>query len=107
VDAREAIVSQGEDGRVNLRAIRIDEPIQLDGRFDEAIYQRVHPADAFIQQEPVEGAPATERTERGSSTTTRTSTSRCAAGTASPGVRSPTTSGATGRRSIRARTSRS
>ncbi|MBI3050098.1 MAG: carbohydrate binding family 9 domain-containing protein [Acidobacteria bacterium] len=35
----------------------------INGRVDEAIWGRVEPFSAFIQQEPREGEPATERTE--------------------------------------------
>jgi hypothetical protein len=39
-----------------------DRPV-LDGRVDEAIWSAAEPFSAFIQQEPDEGQPATERTE--------------------------------------------
>ena len=35
----------------------------LDGRVDDGLWQRTEPFTAFIQQEPAEGDPATERTE--------------------------------------------
>src|SRR5688572_13856328 len=35
----------------------------IDGRVDEMIWSRAEPFSAFIQQEPNEGAAATERTE--------------------------------------------
>ena len=38
-------------------------PPVVDGRVDEPIWSGVEPYSAFIQQEPDEGAPATERTE--------------------------------------------
>ena len=37
--------------------------MQLDGRLDEEIYERTPPIDGFIQQEPREGAPASENTQ--------------------------------------------
>ena len=40
-----------------------DQVIKVDGRLDEEIYRRFEPASDFIQQEPKEGQPATERTE--------------------------------------------
>jgi hypothetical protein len=49
--------------RVVVRAVRTDAPLRLDGRLDEAVYASEPPFDAFVQQEPDEGAPATERTE--------------------------------------------
>ena len=58
-----AVVSRDAEGRVTLRAIRLDRPLNLDGRLDDAIYQRVPPVSDFIQQVPDEGEPATEKTE--------------------------------------------
>ena len=46
-----------------MRAIRLDEPIRLDGQLDERVYQTIAPVTDFIQQEPNEGASATEQTE--------------------------------------------
>jgi hypothetical protein len=48
---------------VTVNATRIAEPIRLDGRLDERVYTEIAPIDRWIQQEPHEGAPATERTE--------------------------------------------
>ncbi len=58
-----AIVSRDEAGRVTLRATRIADPIVLDGKLDESVYARVPAVSDFIQQEPREGEPATEKTE--------------------------------------------
>lgn len=58
-----AVVSRDDAGRVTFRATRIAEPIVLDGKLDEEIYRQVPGTDGFIQQEPHEGEPATERTE--------------------------------------------
>jgi hypothetical protein len=53
-----------DGNRVTLRANPLGgEVIKVDGRLDEAIYSRFEPASDFIQQEPTEGAPASERTE--------------------------------------------
>ena len=46
-----------------LRAIRIGEPLRIDGRIDEAPYATVPPISDFIQMEPKGGEPATEKTE--------------------------------------------
>ena len=46
-----------------MRAVRLDQPLTLDGQLDEAVYQNVLPVNGFIQQEPNEGAPATEDTD--------------------------------------------
>ena len=60
-----AIVARDELGRVTLRAVRLDEdePLILDGRLDEALYQRVPGIGDFVQQEPDEGARPTQDTE--------------------------------------------
>jgi len=51
------------DGRVTVRATRIAEPMRIDGKLDEAVYREVPPITDFIQQEPIEGAAPTEKTE--------------------------------------------
>ena len=58
-----ATYERAPDGRVTLRAIRLTEPIRLDGILEEAVYRENTPATEFIQQEPNEGAPVSERTE--------------------------------------------
>ena len=58
-----AVASRDAQGRMTLRAIHLDTPLRLDGQLDERIYQTVPPVTDFVQQEPNEGAPATERTE--------------------------------------------
>ncbi len=57
------VAARDELGRLTLRAIRLDAPLQLDGRLDERIYLDVPPVTGFIQQEPVEGEPAVDQTE--------------------------------------------
>ncbi len=57
------VVARDELGRMTLRAIRLDAPLQLDGRLDERVYHDVPPVTDFIQQEPNEGAPAGDQTE--------------------------------------------
>lgn len=46
-----------------LIAIHIAEPIVTDGVLDEPAWQRAQPIDTLLQREPIEGAPASERTE--------------------------------------------
>ncbi len=45
-----------------FRAIRDEARIELDGRLDEPAWPRAPAADRFIQREPDEGVPATQRT---------------------------------------------
>jgi hypothetical protein len=49
--------------QVVIQATRVTTPIKIDGRLDDAAYREVAPLTDFIQQEPQEGAPVTERTE--------------------------------------------
>jgi hypothetical protein len=58
-----ATVTHDERGRATVRAVRIAEPLRLDGRLDEEVYRITLPIDGFLQQVPVEGAPATQPTE--------------------------------------------
>ncbi len=48
---------------VTVRAVRVPAPLDIDGRLDEAVYSAVPAISDFIQQEPREGQPATEKTE--------------------------------------------
>ena len=50
-------------GRVTVRAVPLDQPLDVDGNLDEGVYEIVRPLTGFVQQQPDEGAPATERTE--------------------------------------------
>ena len=56
-------VSRGENGRVVVRAIRLTQPLRIDGKLDEAVYQQNTPATDFIQSTPSTGKVATEKTE--------------------------------------------
>lgn len=55
--------SQVAVGDLEVEAIRLMTPLELDGRLDEEMYTHVSPRSDFIQQEPQEGLPATEKTE--------------------------------------------
>ncbi|MCY4511612.1 MAG: carbohydrate binding family 9 domain-containing protein, partial [Acidobacteria bacterium] len=50
---------------VRRRALRARPapPLRIDGQLDEAVYDRVESMSGFIQNDPVEGAPASEKTE--------------------------------------------
>jgi hypothetical protein len=56
-----AVVSR--DGGVTVRAIHVPGGLRVDGRLDDEIYLQVEPISDFVQQEPDEGRPATERTQ--------------------------------------------
>lgn len=57
------MVARDEQGRVTMRAVRLDKPLTLDGRLDEEVYRQIPAVSDFIQQEPSPGQPATEKTE--------------------------------------------
>src|SRR5688572_26553676 len=59
----DAIVQRNADGRITVRATRAVEPLRIDGRIDEAIYAATEAITGFVQQEPDETQPATERTD--------------------------------------------
>ena len=56
-------VLTSDTGGITVRATRITTPMTIDGRLDEAVYEQVPAITGYIQQEPKEGAPITERTE--------------------------------------------
>jgi hypothetical protein len=51
------------NGVPRVRSFRITNPPKLDGIVDDPEWTAVEPAASFIQQEPNEGAVASERTE--------------------------------------------
>jgi hypothetical protein len=57
------VIARDGAGRVTVRAVRADEPIAVDGVLDEPFYDNVRPMSGFIQMEPDNCAPATERTD--------------------------------------------
>jgi hypothetical protein len=67
VDARQAAaqpaITRDAEGHATVRAIRLAEPLRVDGRLDEAIYRDAPPASGFLDTEPVSGRPAEERTD--------------------------------------------
>ena len=57
-----AVFAKDDRGRITLRATRLTAPLSLDGALDEAVYKEVQAIAHFVQQEPDEGAAATEKT---------------------------------------------
>jgi len=53
----------GDKPRVKALRLESNEAISVDGRLNEGVWQRTMPATDFIQQEPSNGTPGTERTE--------------------------------------------
>ena len=62
VAAHPAVAQESwEEYRVD--AVKVEQRPRIDGVLDEALWQGAAVIDQFVQQEPDEGAPATERTE--------------------------------------------
>ena len=57
-----ATIARTDNGRATVRAVRLSEPLNVDGVLDEAAYQ-IPPISGFLQTLPLEGEPATERTD--------------------------------------------
>ena len=47
-----AVVSRDNQGRVTVRAVRLEESLRVDGQLDESIYANVAKVSNFLQQEP-------------------------------------------------------
>ena len=58
-----AVITRDSAGRATIRAVRVTSPLRLDGLLDEVVYSSVPSVSEFIQVEPQEGAPASEKTE--------------------------------------------
>ncbi len=56
-------ITRDELGRATVRAIRLNEPLRLDGNLDEAVYAENEPFGGFVQVTPVAGDPASERSD--------------------------------------------
>ena len=50
-------------GRPRVRAVRTDTPPEIDGRLDDDVWRTAAMLTEFVQQSPLDGAPATEQTE--------------------------------------------
>ena len=50
-------------GRPSIGAVRAAQPPIIDGRLDDSVWLKAPLIDTFVQEKPVEGAQATERTE--------------------------------------------
>ena len=50
-------------GRPRVRAVRTDTPPNIDGRLDDDVWRTTAMLSEFVQQSPLDGAPATEQTD--------------------------------------------
>jgi len=60
---QDPVYAKDAAGRVTVRATRVAAPIKVDGRLDEEAYAQIEALTRFIQAEPQQGAPSSERTE--------------------------------------------
>ena len=58
-----ASIARDVEGKATIRATRVATPLDIDGQLDESLYGSVTPVSDFIQVEPNDGAPATQKTE--------------------------------------------
>jgi hypothetical protein len=58
-----AVINRDAAGRATVRAVPAATPIRIDGRLDEQPYATVAPFSDFVQVDPNNGAPASQRTE--------------------------------------------
>jgi hypothetical protein len=58
-----ATITRDAEGRATIRAIRLTEPLRLDGRLDESVYTQIPPFGDFIQVVPDYGAVSSEKSE--------------------------------------------
>jgi hypothetical protein len=54
---------QNSTGPRRIQAVRVTDAIKIDGLLDEPAWSLPQPATDFLQQQPTEGASASERTE--------------------------------------------
>ena len=57
------VIARDPSGQATIRAVRINTPLSLDGVLDETAYTNTLSMSDFVQAEPLEGQPATQRTE--------------------------------------------
>ncbi len=50
-------------GRPSVEPLRTSDPPRIDGRLDDAVWRRATRITEFVQQQPLDGEPATEETE--------------------------------------------
>ena len=58
-----AVISRNEAKQATVRAVKLAEPLRIDGRLDEVVYSATVPITDFIQTLPRNGEEPTEKTE--------------------------------------------
>ena len=59
----EPVITRDAEGHATVRAVRLSQPLRVDGRLDDEVYQTIPPITDFIQTLPRNNAEPTERTE--------------------------------------------
>jgi hypothetical protein len=57
------VMTRDAEGHATVRAVRLSQPLRIDGRLDDEIYQAIPPITDFIQTLPKNNSEPTERTE--------------------------------------------
>ena len=57
------VIRRSPEGKATIRATRVHEPLKIDGKLDEPVYDQVRFLTDFVQSIPDNGRPATQRTE--------------------------------------------
>ena len=57
------MLARDASGKVTVRAIKLKQPLKVDGKLDESVYQEYQPFGGFVQVVPKYGATQTERTD--------------------------------------------
>ena len=52
-----------QPGEREIRAVRTDEPVRVDGKLDDQAWQKAEMINDLVQREPQEGEPGSEATE--------------------------------------------
>ena len=58
-----ATITRDADGRATVRAIKLSEPLRVDGKLDERVYGDEAPFGDLLQVVPRHGEPSTEKTD--------------------------------------------
>ena len=57
------VITRDAEGHATVRTTRLPSPMAFDGALNESFYTDTKPVTDFVQQEPFQGRPATEKTE--------------------------------------------
>src|SRR5262245_34042352 len=57
------VIRRDAQGRATIRAVRVSQPVVLDGKLDEGVYRTVPSISEFVQGVPDNGQPSSQRTE--------------------------------------------